>query len=86
MPNEREPILVEREKTHGSFSENAKAAQDMKDVFIKHGYGTFRPEYREAMDLIATKFGRILSGGPNHKEHWLDAAGYCKLAMEACDD
>jgi hypothetical protein len=84
MPNEeREPILVEREKTHGSFQKNAKAAQGIKDVFAKYGYDAFAPEYREVMDLIATKLGRILSGGPGHKDHWDDLAGYAKLASEA---
>jgi hypothetical protein len=83
IEKDRDPILVEREKTHGCFQMNAKAAQAIKDVFVRHGYSTFAPGYREAMDLIATKFGRILSGGPGHQDHWNDIAGYAKLASEA---
>jgi hypothetical protein len=85
MPDERDPVLVEREKTHGNFRMNAKIAQEIKRVFSHYGYGGFAPEHREAMDLIATKLGRILSGGPGHKDHFDDIAGYAKLAAEATE-
>ncbi len=35
---------------------------------------------RESLDLIATKIARILSGDPNHEDHWLDIEGYARIA------
>jgi hypothetical protein len=36
----------------------------------------------EALEMIAHKIGRILSGDPNHQDHWDDIAGYAKLVSE----
>jgi hypothetical protein len=35
---------------------------------------------REALDYIAGKLARILSGQPGYADHWDDIAGYAKLA------
>lgn len=75
-----EAILNEREKTHGSFSVHALATQEMKEAM--RGYANWEiltPSQREAMDMIAHKLGRILAGNPNHKDHWVDIAGYAQL-------
>lgn len=37
---------------------------------------------REALELIATKIGRIVCGDPNHRDHWKDIAGYANLAHD----
>jgi hypothetical protein len=42
------------------------------------------PVHREALDMIALKLSRILSGQANFKDHWDDIAGYAKLGSEAC--
>lgn len=80
---EREPILVEREKTHGLFGHVAHTAQQLKAVFqlLEHRRS---PAQNEALDLIATKLARILHGNPNEPDHWKDIAGYAKLGEEAC--
>ena len=84
----RDPLLVEREKTHGPFGENAHYSQQLKTIFnnaqISHSI-TFDIVQREALDMIALKLSRILSGQANFKDHWDDIAGYAKLASEACD-
>jgi hypothetical protein len=36
---------------------------------------------REALEMIAHKIARILSGDPNHKDHWEDIAGYAELVV-----
>jgi hypothetical protein len=41
--------------------------------------------HKEALDMIALKLSRILSGQANFKDHWLDLSGYSLLAAEACD-
>lgn len=86
LPLPRDPLLVEREKTHGDFAQNAMVAQGIKTIFEAHGYHT-KLSYRqaEALDLIASKIGRIIAGDHNFKEHYIDIAGYAKLGAEACD-
>ena len=86
MTEDRDPLLQEREKTHGLFKDNAIISQRIKYVY--HSYGKYpieNPIYCEALDMIALKLSRILSGQANFKDHWDDIAGYAKLASEACD-
>jgi hypothetical protein len=86
----RDPLLVEREKTHGSFKANADLSQAIKKI-MHDPFGETRHPYvlstvhLEALDMIALKLSRILSGQANFKDHWDDIAGYAKLASEACD-
>lgn len=82
----RDPLLQEREKTHGSFVITARAAQGLKDEMHEEpNWEKLNDSVREALDLIATKIARIISGGA-HKEHFIDIAGYAKLGEEACDN
>lgn len=72
-------VLDERIKTHGDFREQFIAAQNIKAIiyaFDKHGVC---PEMREALDQIAHKLSRIVTGNPNHADHWRDIAGYATL-------
>ena len=85
MSEPRDPLLQERAKTHGSFAENAKISQGLKDLFDAYGANRFVLAQREALDMIALKLSRILSGQANFKDHWDDIAGYAKLGSEACD-
>jgi hypothetical protein len=82
---ERDAILVERQKTHGSFKTNAQVSQTLKATFSYHGKSDLKVEHREALDMIALKLSRILSGQATFKDHWDDIAGYAKLGSEACD-
>jgi hypothetical protein len=87
----RDPLLTEREKTHGSFEHNARLSQILKSVIqgrydgIEKSYKELCPIHREALDMIALKLSRILSGQANFRDHWDDIAGYAKLASEACE-
>jgi uncharacterized protein DUF6378 len=87
---DRDQLLQEREKTHGSFAKNARVSQQIKDIFDKNfeftgGDVNICHIHREALDMIALKLSRILSGQSHFKDHWDDIAGYAKLASEACD-
>jgi hypothetical protein len=84
--SDRDPLLAEREKTHGSFKTNAEISQQLKHIFHEHIIVNFKSEQVEALDMIALKLSRILSGQANFKDHWRDLSGYSLLAMEACDD
>lgn len=81
----RDPLLEERQKTHGDFSLNAAISQDIKRVFKNYQPNKMKVEQIEALDMIALKLSRILSGQADFKDHWDDIAGYAKLASEACD-
>ena len=82
---EREPILQEREKTHGSFFQNAEISQKLLGVLKDYHLQNFCPVQRQAMDMICLKIARAMSN-PKHKDHWDDIAGYAKLGSEACDE
>lgn len=82
--SERDSLLQERQKTHGSFETNALISQKLKTLFDELGADRFVHVHREALDMIALKLSRILSGQADFKDHWDDIAGYAKLASEAC--
>jgi hypothetical protein len=81
---ERHPLLAEREPTHGDFSATALIAQRFKDISksTPNWSGNLTDVQREALESIFTKIARILSGDPNHKDHWSDIAGGAHLVEE----
>jgi len=40
---------------------------------------------KEALDSMASKFGRLGSGDPNFRDHWDDISGYSTQASLNCD-
>lgn len=75
-----DPLLDQRGRTHGHWGLNASISQALKRVFrTSPVYETMPPEAQEALELISTKIGRILSGDPLYADHWDDIAGYAKL-------
>lgn len=84
MSTSTEILLAERQKTHGSFEQNANISQSIKRLFAANGAHDLSNVHQEALDMIALKLSRILSGQANHADHWDDIAGYAKLASEAC--
>ena len=72
--------LAERQKTHGEFAVNAHVSQKIKRAIRSGGWSCLSTTQIEALDLIATKIGRIMSGNPNEPDHWRDIAGYARLA------
>jgi hypothetical protein len=74
-------LIQERHKTHGDFPANARLSQSMKEMFRDEpGWATLSNSRREALDMIALKLSRILSGKAHEADHWDDIAGYAKLA------
>lgn len=73
--------LRERGALHGDFATNAHIAQGVKTFCANQpGYDNLTEVQREAIDLIATKLARILSGANNAIDNWHDIAGYATLA------
>lgn len=78
-------LLTARQTTHGSFSDNARYAQLLKSIFHGSRDWYVMPEVqKEALDMMACKLARILSGQATFDDHWADIAGYATLAREAC--
>ena len=82
-----EALLTERSVTHGSFECNAIYGQELRSLFRSStGWLNMPPVQREALDNIATKLSRILSGQGDFLGHWEDIEGYSALARKACRD
>ena len=82
----RDPLLQEREKTHGSFETHAATTQKFKDILHSMpNWDGLSPRHKESLEMIVHKIGRIASGKANFKDHWDDIAGYAKLGSEACE-
>lgn len=76
--------ILQRNPIHGDWSDNARIANMLKLTFHgETGWEALNVEQQEALDLIAVKISRILSGDPMHADHWHDIAGYATLAERA---
>lgn len=79
-------LLDQRGRTHGSFDDNARVAQSIRLLFRSElGWACMSAVQREALDMIACKLSRILSGQPGHQDHWDDVAGYATLVSQRCE-
>lgn len=79
----RDPLLEEREKTHGTFIRNAEIFNELLPVLWSRLI-TSCPRKRLALLMIMLKLARLISN-PNNKDTWADISGYAKLGEEACD-
>lgn len=78
-------LLNERKKTHGDFAETARMSQALKSLMgTGYRYPKLSDVQCEALDMIASKIARIVSGDANEPDHWRDIAGYAQLALNAC--
>jgi len=82
-PNAVESTLVERDKRYGGFINNASIAQRIKAV-MHSASNWYEMSYdkREALEMIASKIGRMLSGDPEYVDNWHDIAGYATLVEQ----
>lgn len=73
-------LLNERQKTHGDYNEVARVSQAIRTVMKGSvNWNRLNDSQREALEMMCSKFGRLLSGDMNFKDHWDDLAGYAKL-------
>ena len=72
--------LNERQAAYGTFADNAKLSQELKCIMANSpNWGTLRADQAEALEMIAFKISRILTGDPNYRDNWHDIGGYAKL-------
>jgi len=73
-------LLAERNSTHGDFESNALISQMLKEIFHESdGWSKLTYPQKEALDMIALKVSRILSGNSDFADHWDDIIGYASL-------
>lgn len=78
-----EETLEERGKRYGRFDEHARITQNIKSAMRdSQNWENLPPNMKEAMEMAAHKFGRILNGDPFYADSWHDASGYCKLVED----
>ena len=81
-PQEIDAILNQRASTYGSFKDVATVAQEMKALIRMCNNSELDDDQQEALDMIASKIGRILNGDPNYVDSWMDIAGYAQLVAD----
>jgi len=87
VSDEARRILEERERTHGQFSDVASLSQSIKDVLRRPvGWDAMPDHAREALDMMASKIARIVSGDHQFKDHWIDIVGYATLVVDSLPD
>lgn len=75
--------LAERGSRYGTFTDNAHVAQYLKTLFRNQRvWNNMQADQMEALDLIALKLSRILTGDPHYADNWVDIAGYAKLVAD----
>jgi hypothetical protein len=82
---ELDAILDARAQQYGSFMRSSDTAIKIKRVMhmtIAQGDAHLFPDQLQALDMIATKIARILTGNPSHIDSWVDIAGYAKLVAD----
>ena len=85
MSNVKELITAIRPNTHGEFRDVAAVDQATKDLWrSRQNWEHLLPHQRCALEMIAHKIGRILSGDPHFRDHWIDIAGYAQLVADRC--
>lgn len=74
---------VNKQKTHGNYKDTAETSQNLKSVMAAgKNWDALRPTQREALEMIAVKIARVLSGDANFRDHWDDIEGYAELGGE----
>jgi hypothetical protein len=72
--------LAERGARYGKFVDHSFYAQSLKCVMARSpNWPTMKDDQREALEMVAHKIARILSGDPNYADNWHDIMGYAKL-------
>lgn len=83
--NDVNKTLNERGTRYGDFTHHARICQELKHVMMERsGGGWYRLNsvQKQALDVIADKIARILSGDPNYADNWHDIQGYAKLVED----
>lgn len=75
-----EELIEERGSTHGDwYQQSAKAQGIKKELQTSVNWNNLSNSHKDALEMIAVKLSRILTGDPDEADHWDDIAGYARL-------
>jgi hypothetical protein len=91
-----EHTLAERGNRYGDFTDHARLCQQLKLAMMRFSVTTQTDDsttsripwmyladvQKQALEVIADKIARILSGDPNYADNWHDIQGYAKLVED----
>jgi len=87
--------LAERGKSYGSFAANSEVAVRIKEAcwptalenpkFYDLSYAD-KAVVLNAIDMIAAKISRLVTGNPLHEDSWQDIAGYAELVVRHIEE
>ena len=73
----------ERDLQYGPPIVNLTASGDLKITMREHLVRDLSPAELEALDMVLTKIGRIITGPEPKRDNYVDAAAYMAIAWEA---
>lgn len=74
-------IITARDSTHGDYVKQCELCESIKKAMHSgENWQSLAAPQREALDMIAVKIARILTGNAYFADHWDDIAGYAKLS------
>lgn len=74
-------VIRDRANDYGDYYKDALVSQTLKGILrTEDGWFNLSCKQRESMDMICSKISRIICGNPNHRDSWVDIAGYATLA------
>ena len=72
--------LTERGNRYGEFKDHARITQNIKRAMVDSpNWNTLPDYYKEGLEMVAHKIGRILNGDPYYIDSPHDAIGYIRL-------
>lgn len=83
--NELTDIFVNRGASYSDFDDNSKVCQDICRSFGLDADVGIDDTTLNGVEMIRHKLSRLASNGWNHRDSWLDLAGYALLIAAAQD-
>jgi hypothetical protein len=75
---------IDRQTTHGPWPHQSAIDDNIiGKIENSPNWCKLSASQRSALRMISTKLSRILTGDPNHVDHWADIAGYCERVIES---
>lgn len=79
-PSGPEFLVQERKKQHGNWIDQSRLSHQLKETMRRSkNWSMLEHHQAEALDMIATKISRILTGDAGYADHWDDIGGYALL-------
>lgn len=75
--------LGERGASYGSYAEQSRVEKNIKDAMRDSlKWNLLSSDAQCALEMIATKISRLVTGDPDHFDSWHDIQGYARLVAD----